>query len=59
MDAYSRRVTGWELDRGSQGGFNDYTDLLKARGIDISISRKGNRWDTAACESFMKTLKYE
>ena len=22
-------------------------------------SRKGNPWDNAACESFMKTLKYE
>ena len=25
----------------------------------ISMSRKGNVWDNAACESFMKTLKYE
>lgn len=23
------------------------------------MSRKGNQWDNAACESFMKTLKYE
>lgn len=23
------------------------------------MSRKGNPWDKAACESFMKTLKYE
>ena len=46
-------------DRGSQYASNDYTDLLKARGIDISMSRKGNPWDNAACESFMKTLKYE
>ena len=94
LDAYSRRVIGWELDRtmedsltlaalrmalsrrtpqsrerptglvhhsdrGSQYASNDYTDLLKARGIDISMSRKGNPWDNAACESFMKTLKYE
>ena len=28
-------------------------------GVDISMSRKGNPWDNAACESFMKTLKYE
>jgi transposase InsO family protein len=33
--------------------------LLKAHGIEISMSRKGNPWDNAACESFMKTLKYE
>src|SRR5437764_4102528 len=46
-------------DRGSQYASNDYTDLLKAKGIQISMSRKGNPWDNAACESFMKTLKYE
>ncbi len=33
--------------------------MLKAHGIEISMSRKGNPWDNAACESFMKTLKYE
>ena len=46
-------------DRGSQYASDDYTDLLKANGIEISMSRKGNPWDNAACESFMKTLKYE
>ena len=46
-------------DRGSQYASNDYTDLLKANGIAISMSRKGNPWDNAACESFMKTLKHE
>jgi len=89
LDAYSRRVIGWALDRtledeltlaalqmaiarrvihpglvhhsdrGSQYASNDYTDLLKDHGIDISMSRKANPWDNAACESFMKTLKYE
>jgi transposase InsO family protein len=93
LDAYSRRVIGWALDRtmedeltltalrmalrrraiprdgksglvhhsdrGSQYASNDYTDLLQAHGIAISMSRKGNPWDNAACESFMKTLKYE
>jgi putative transposase len=34
-------------DRGSQYASNDYTDLLKERGIDISMSRKGNPWDKA------------
>jgi putative transposase len=33
--------------------------LLKTNGIEISVSREGNPWDNAACESFMKTLKYE
>jgi len=46
-------------DRGVQYACGDYTDLLKANGIDISMSRKGSPWDNAACESFMKTLKYE
>ena len=89
LDAFSRRVIGWALDRtledelaiealqmalrrraptpglvhhsdrGSQYASQDYTDLLKAHHIDISMSRKGNPYDNAACESFMKTLKYE
>jgi len=46
-------------DRGSQYASTDYTNLLKAHGIQISMSRKGNPWDNAACESFMKSLKYE
>jgi transposase InsO family protein len=46
-------------DRGSQYASNDYTDLLKVHQIAISMSRKGNPWDNAACESFIKTLKYE
>ena len=89
LDAYSRRVIGWALDRtieddltlsalrmalsrrivepglvhhsdrGSQYASGGYTDLLKENGIEISMSRKANPWDNAACESFMKTLKYE
>jgi transposase InsO family protein len=89
LDAYSRRVIGWALDRtmedeltlsalrmalsrrvvepglvhhsdrGSQYASGDYTGLLKENGVQISMSRKGNPWDNAACESFMKTLKYE
>ena len=73
LDAYSRRVIGWALDRtmeddltlaalrmaltqrsirpglvhhsdrGSQYASNEYTDLLKERGVHISMSRKGNR----------------
>ena len=46
-------------DRGVQYASGDYTDLLKDRGIAISMSRKANPWDNAACESFMKTLKQE
>jgi putative transposase len=46
-------------DRGVQYASYEYTDLLKQNGVQISMSRKGNPYDNAACESFMKTLKYE
>jgi putative transposase len=46
-------------DRGVQYASGDYTQLLKDHHITISMSRKANPWDNAACESFMKTLKYE
>ena len=89
LDAFSRRVIGWALDRtmedsltlsalqmalsrrvaepgmvhhsdrGSQYASIDYTNLLKENGIVISMSRKGNPWENAACESFIKTLKHE
>lgn len=39
-------------DRGVQYASGDYTDLLKANGIDISMSRKASPWENAACESF-------
>jgi putative transposase len=89
LDACSRRVIGWALDRtleddlaiaalqmalhrrspapglvhhsdrGVQYASRDYTRLLLDHGCIISMSRKGNPFDNAACESFMKTLKYE
>jgi transposase InsO family protein len=89
LDAFSRRVIGWSLDRtleddlaigalqmafeqrkpqqglthhsdrGVQYASHGYTALLKDRGATISMSRKGNPYDNAFCESFMKTLKYE
>ena len=46
-------------DRGVQYASQEYTQLLKDRGITISMSRKGNPYDNAACESFMKTFKCE
>jgi transposase InsO family protein len=46
-------------DRGVQYASHEYTDLLQQHGAQISMSRKGNPYDNAACESFMKTLKYE
>ena len=89
LDAYSRRVIGWELgnslaaelavgalrkalksrrfapglvhhsDRGVQYASHEYTQLLREHGIQISMSRRGNPYDNAQAESFMKTLKYE
>jgi putative transposase len=46
-------------DRGVQYAAHAYTDLLTAHGIQISMSRRGNPYDNAQAESFMKTLKYE
>lgn len=89
MDAYSRRVLGWNVDRsletelalgalrqalsqrcprpglmhhsdrGVQYASQAYTDLLKQHQVTISMSRKGNPYDNAYAESFMKTLKHE
>jgi len=46
-------------DRGVQYASHEYVDLLKEHGFQISMSRKGNPYDNAMAESFMKTLKYE
>ena len=46
-------------DRGVQYASGEYTSLLQASGVSISMSRRGNPYDNAKAESFMKTLKYE
>ena len=46
-------------DRGVQYASNAYVDLLAEHGITPSMSRAGNPYDNAKCESFMKTLKQE
>jgi len=46
-------------DRGVQYAGTGYTDLLKEHGILISMGRRGNPYDNAQAESFIKTLKYE
>jgi putative transposase len=46
-------------DRGVQYAATAYVDLLAAHGVRISMSRRGNPYDNATCESFLKTLKYE
>jgi putative transposase len=89
LDAYSRRVIGWELgptleatlavaaldralsqrrvpagivhhsDRGVQYCSRDYIQKLETHHFQVSMSRKGNPYDNAKAESFMKTLKCE
>lgn len=90
LDAYSRRVIGWDLDRtleaqsavralkmaldsrqwkadelihhsdqGVQYASGDYTQLLADKQILISMSRRGNPYDNAKAERFMRTLKEE
>jgi putative transposase len=46
-------------DRGVQYASGAYTEILIQQRAAISMSRKGNPYDNAACESFMKTLKQE
>ena len=46
-------------DRGLQYACGDYVDLLEANRMTPSMSRPGNPYDNAFCESFMKTLKRE
>lgn len=46
-------------DRGSQYAAKDYRDLLAAHGLRGSMGRRGNPYDNAKAESFMKTLKVE
>ena len=46
-------------DRGSQYASEIYRALLTAHGLVGSMSRRGNPYDNAKAESFMKTLKVE
>lgn len=46
-------------DQGVQYASNQYVEQLKDHNIQISMSRKGNPYDNAFVESFIKTLKYE
>jgi putative transposase len=89
LDAFSRKVVGWALDRtlaarlpllaleraitlrqpaaglvhhsdrGIQYASEQYTRMLHIHGILPSMSRPGNPYDNAFCESFIKTLKRE
>lgn len=46
-------------DQGVQYASKDYVDCLKKHSIQISMSRKGNPYDNAFAESFIKNLKCE
>jgi len=46
-------------DRGVQYCSGEYTGILKTNNFLISMSRKGNPYDNAVCESFNKTLKWD
>ena len=65
VEAFQRAVSSWSApalhhtDRGVQYASAQYTEILHQHQAQISMSRKGNPYDNAACESFIKTLKYE
>jgi putative transposase len=89
VDAYSRKVIGWALERhlttllvltalrqalaqrqpppglvhhsdqGVQYASAEYVQVLEQHGILLSMSRAGNPYDNATCESWIKTLKVE
>lgn len=46
-------------DRGCQYASAEYRSLLRAHGLEASMSRTGNPYDNAAVESFFSTLKTE
>ena len=46
-------------DQGCTYASEDYQDILEARGIVCSMSRRGNCWDNAVMESFFSTVKSE
>lgn len=46
-------------DRGVQYAAGDYVALLEQHSIEISMSRPGNPYDNAFCESFIGKLKQE
>ena len=46
-------------DQGVQYASGEYIALLESKNITVSMSRKGNPYDNAMAESFIKTLKVE
>jgi putative transposase len=46
-------------DQGSQYCSDEYRGILESRGIQVSMSRRGNCYDNAPMESFWGTIKQE
>jgi len=46
-------------DQGVQYASHDYVEELERHGFRISMARKGNPYENAMAESFIKTLKHE
>jgi putative transposase len=62
MALESRTITAdlmHHSDQGVQYACDEYVTLLGKHQITISMSRKGNPYDNAIAESFMKTIKVE
>ena len=49
----------YHSDRGSIYASGTFKELLRKNEITPSMSRRGNCWDNAVCESFFDTLKVE
>lgn len=49
----------WNSDQGSHFTSDQYTDLLKAAGVRISMNGKNRAIDNIITERFWRTLKYE
>jgi putative transposase len=46
-------------DQGTQYTSHTYIDLLKSKGVRVSMSGKGKCWDNIFVERFWRSLKYE
>jgi len=46
-------------DQGVQYTSRAYTDLVKSKGVEVSMSGRGKCWDNIFVERFWRTLKYE
>ncbi len=46
-------------DRGNQYASQDFRDVLKESGITASMSRRGDRWNTACSEKLFGSLKVQ